>query len=498
VGQRVEVKYIQRYVEHLLQLPAQVLEARCRGALFQRIADAGFLRTGASTGVVTVAGDLVILAGALALLFYNSPVIAGIGLISIPLMLLVILGFVRPLRQKRSELSFQAGSQSTGFFEKLDVIRPMKVFQAEARISRGLIDMVRLTTGLGARLQTIATIPAALTGLVNALTTTAVLWAGASQVAAGSMTTGQLVFCFGLLAFFLGPVMRLPNMALQLQDALVLIERVESILSLPRESEICGRLQLPDLAGDIELEGVTFGYSVRRPVLREICLHIRAGERIAVVGETGCGKTTLAAILAGLYRPNKGRVLFDGHDITELDTIHLRQYISAVFQKPYLFEGTVAENIAITADLPHAELERVARLALADEFIAKLPQEYSSALNPGGSNLSGGQQQRIGIARALLREAPVLILDEATSNLDSGTEHDLWTNIAQQRAGRTTIVMAHRMSTIIGADRIYVLSGGRIVEEGDHLQLMQRRGTYYQMFRWQVPAAEMAEAAVNQ
>ncbi|MGE5672598.1 MAG: peptidase domain-containing ABC transporter [Mycobacterium leprae] len=499
VAQRIEVKYVGQYLEHLFQLPAQVLEARCRGSLHQRVAEAAFLRQGASTAIVALAGDLLILLASLALLFYYSPAIAAVGLISIPLMLLVIIAFVRPVRQKRDELSARTGAQATAFFDKMDIVRPMKVFHAEGQVTQRLMDSVRRTSGTTTSVANLAAVPAALTGLVNGITTTAVLWVGAAQVATGGLTPGQFIFSFGLLAQFMAPIVRLPNMALQLQDALALIERVQSIMSLPKESETCGTVRLPDLAGEIRLENVTFGYSKRKPVLRDISMQIRPGERIAVVGETGSGKTTLAAILAGLYQPGKGHVRFDGHDLAELDMADLRRHISAVFQKPYLFEGLVWENIALDRELSLPDIERVAMLALADDFIRQMPMGYSSMLNPGGANLSGGQQQRIGIARALLHEAPVLILDEATSSLDSGTEHEIWANIAAQRSGRTTVVMAHRLSTIIGADRVYVLADGRIVEEGTHQQLMQRRGTYYEMFRWQVENdAAGADRAANQ
>ena len=494
VGQRTELGYVRAYVAHMLHLPAQVLEARCKGALFQRVLDASNLRWAVGTGVVTLTGDLVVLVLAISILTMYAPVIAALALLSIPLMLGAIALFHHRLRSGRQLLAVQRGEASGRFFDTVDVLHPMKVFQAEDRLSKTLQAEFDKAIVMGAQLQRVGAIPVALTTLVNSITTAFVLWYGATQVVGGTLTIGRLVFVFGLLSFILIPVQRLPQLAAALQDALVAIERIESILALPRESDVTGNGQLDSLAGSIELRDVKFGYAPRRPVLRGLTMTIRAGERVAIVGETGSGKTTMAALLAGTYTPDEGTVLFDGQPLADLDRGALRQHISAVFQKPYLFEGTVLENIALTPSISREAVERAATLAMADGFIRQMPRGYDSILNPSGSNLSGGQAQRLAIARALLRDAPILILDEATSNLDSHIEQEVWSNLSESRQGKTTIVIAHRLSTIMDADRIFVLERGQIAEEGTHESLMAKRGAYYRIFRWQTNGSENTTA----
>lgn len=495
VGHRIQVAYINRYLDHLLTLPAQVLEVRCKGVLFQRVMDSRELRRAVGQGVVAVSGDLVMLLLALTALTLYAPAIALLACLSIPLMLLTIGLFNLPLKVRRDQQMYGWGEFSGHFMDRLDLVRPMKVFQAEERMAAALKREFGENAGVGTELQVLTAVPAALTTLINALTTAAVLWYGAARVLDGGLSPGRLVFLFGVLAFILAPVQRIPLMLGVMQDAFVVIERVEGVLGLKPERALGGGLQLPRLEGRISLKGVTFGYGPRRPVLRSIDVEIEPGQRVAIVGETGSGKTTLAAILAGLYAPDQGEVAFDGHPLAELDRGALRRHISAVFQKPCLVEGSVAENITLGAPVDQADVERAAALALADGFIAKLPRGYESALLSGGTNLSGGQAQRLAIARALLRDAPIMILDEATSSLDSGTEYQVWSNIHRVRQGKTTIVIAHRLSTIMDADKIVVLEGGRIAEEGSHRELMARGGAYYRIFRWQARAVEPTAAA---
>lgn len=490
VGRRVQVAYVKNYVNHLFQLPAQTIEIRCKGGLYQRIAEAGHLRRAVGQGVVALAADLATLTLALGLLAIRSPVIALIALLSIPLMLLLIFSFHLPTRSRRDILSHRNGEFSNHFFESLEVVRPIKVFQAERHMVAAMQRQIDVVADMGTELQRLTMLPAALTTLVSSLTTIVVLGYGAAQVVAGTLTSGQFIFMFSLLAFVLVPVQRLPAMSVLIQEALVVIDRIEAILALPSEQSLSGNVQLERLEGRIELREVNFGYAPRRPVLRGVSMVVEPGQTVAIVGETGSGKSSIAALLAGLYTPTTGEVLFDGYRVAELDRSALRRHISAVFQKPYLIEGSLAENITLGMTVAPEAIREAAVLAQADPFIATKPRGYDSKLLGGGTNLSGGQAQRLGMARALLRDAPVLILDEATSHLDSDTEQTVWANLKQTRRGKTTVIIAHRLSTIIDADRIYVLEGGRITEAGTHDELMALRGSYHRIFRWQATTPE--------
>jgi ATP-binding cassette subfamily B protein len=293
-----------------------------------------------------------------------------------------------------------------------------------------------------------------------------------------------------MIAFYLTPVQRFPANVLTIRAALLAVERLEEIRALPAEAARTNDLlPLPVVRGRIEFDRVTFGYKRHRPVLKAVSFAIEAGETVAIVGETGSGKTTLANLIAGFYLPTGGDVLIDGISTRRLDPAELRRAISAVFQDSKLLQQSVAENISLLADAPPEAIQRVAELANADEFISALYNGYDAQVARAGENFSSGQAQRIALARALLKDAPILLLDEATSNLDGATEQGILRALAENRRGRTTVVIAHRLGTIVNADRILVMADGEVVETGTHDELWARRGRYFELFRSQVGVA---------
>jgi ABC-type multidrug transport system fused ATPase/permease subunit len=312
-----------------------------------------------------------------------------------------------------------------------------------------------------------------------------VMWYGATSVAGGRVTTGDVVVFFAYVTNLYAPMRVLARLGGAFSRAAVAAERIGEILLMEREvndrpDAVCA----PQLGGGVNFRNVTFGYDPGRPVLQDINLRVAPGERIAIVGPSGAGKSTLVSLVARLYDPTSGSVEIDGHDLRSVRVASLREQIGLVLQEPLLFSGTVAENIAFAR--PEATRDEIVRAGLragADEFIRELPDGYDAPIGERGVTLSGGQKQRLAIARAIVRDAPIMIFDEPTSGLDLATETALLSTLAEAAQGKTTFVIAHRLTTVALATRVLVLEAGRIVEDGAPDDLLRRGGHYAQIHR---------------
>ena len=333
-----------------------------------------------------------------------------------------------------------------------------------------------------------------LMGLTTTLGTAAILWIGAMHVLDGTLTLGGILVFLAYLASLYGPLETLMYTSSTIQGAAGSAKRVLEVLGTKKEIEdAADAVPLTDARGHLTLENVTFGYEPERPVLCDVSLEILPGKVVAIVGATGAGKTTLVSLLPRFFDPWQGSVRIDGHDLRKLQIKSLRENVALVLQEPFLFPLTVAENIAYGR--PNATLEEIeaaAKAANAHEFIVKLPLGYDTRLGERGATLSGGQRQRISIARAFLKNAPVLILDEPTSALDAATEKLLLDAMYRLIKGRTTLIIAHRLSTIRNADLIVVVDHGKIVEVGTHQELLGLTGRYANLH-----ALQMGSAAVG-
>jgi ATP-binding cassette subfamily B protein len=331
--------------------------------------------------------------------------------------------------------------------------------------------------------------------LLNSATTIAILWTGASLVLDRELTIGQLIAFNALMGSVLSPLMGLVGLWSLANDASVAMERLGDVLDLEPEQkaeDITSRVVIPELQGDVRFESVYFRYGGEDTpyVLENISLAIKPGELIAIVGRSGSGKTTLAKLLVGFYQPSEGRLTVDGYDISVIDKEYYRQQVGYVMQSNLLFSGTIAENIACGNDEPdRRRIEDVAKKADAHAFISKMPQGYQQIVGERGTGLSGGQIQRLCIARALYRDPRLLVLDEATSALDSQSESNIIASLDEVLKGRTAVVIAHRLSTIMRADKILVLYEGKVVEQGRHQELVDRKGMYYELVQKQLNAA---------
>ena len=319
-----------------------------------------------------------------------------------------------------------------------------------------------------------------LIGVLVAACTALVLWRGTDLVVAGAMTVGSLTVFLAYLARFFKPVQDLAKMTNAVAQTQVALERIVSLLDIDMMvQERPNAIEPPAFAGAIEFEGVAFSYNENAPVLRNVTVAIPAGSFVGFVGPTGSGKTTAANLIPRFYDASAGRILIDRTDVRDFTLRGLRRQIGVVLQETVLFSGTVRDNIAYGRhDATHDQIVRAARLANADEFIERMPGGYNASIGERGSTLSGGQRQRSGIARAFIRDAPILILDEPTASLDAESEHLVIEGLQRLMKGRTVILITHRLSTLRGTHKIVVLHKGVVAEQGSHDDLLARNGIY--------------------
>jgi ABC-type multidrug transport system fused ATPase/permease subunit len=473
----------------LQRLPVNYFDQRASGDLMTRVVEdvnnvERLLIDGTEQGTVAILSVL----GVLGILFAMNPALAWVALLPLPVLAGGALGYTLTAHRRYRAQREAASALNTLLMDNLQGIRQIKGFGQECheddRFARRADDMRRTMLGI---MRAWANYSPAMS-FAAALGTGLVLWIGGRQVIAGTMTLGQLMGFILYLALFYEPIGRLHGLNQMLQSARAAGERVFDILDAKPEGRDPRRQQdlKTPLRGEVVFENVQFRYASGPPALQDISLHARPGEVVALVGPTGAGKSTLVHLLPAFYEPTAGRVTIDGQDINTLNLESLRSQISIVSQEPFLFNGTVRENILYgRLGATEPELQAAARAANCHEFISRLSHGYDSRVGERGVKLSVGEKQRISIARALLKNAPLLILDEATASVDSGTEKLIQEALERLMAHRTSFVIAHRLSTIRRADQILVLCGGRIVERGAHVQLMEADGLYARLARIQ-------------
>ena len=446
----------------------------------------------ASTTVLTVlVRDTVTIAALLAILFYSNWPLTLIAFLVIPPIAVVVRIFSRRLRQMSRESQRAVGGIAEVLDESIANQRVVRIFggqeyesarfeQAGQKIRR--FNMKHAAAAAG-------TVP--VTQLIVACAIAAIIYFAAGQAFAGSTNVGHFIEFLAATGMLLQPLKRLTGVNEHIQKGLAASESVFGLVDEPGEEDR-GTLVLQRAQGAIRFDNVGLTYrGSARPALDNVSVEIEPGETVALVGSSGSGKSSLIHLLARFYKPDSGRILLDGHDVESLTLESLRRQLSLVSQNVVLFNDTVAANIAYGRQdcVSEAEIVKAARAAHAMEFIESLPEGLQTQIGENGARLSGGQRQRIAIARAILKDAPVLLLDEATSALDTESERAVQAALEELMKGRTTIVIAHRLSTIEKADRIVVLSQGRVVEVGNHRELLQRAGMYAGLHRLQFATA---------
>ena len=487
-AQRAITEMRKRVQRHVTRLPVGYFDSTKTGELISRVmTDAEGIRNLVGTGLAQLVGGFITATIGMGVLFYLNW-----RLTSLTLVVLVLFGvlmakafsILRPLFRERGKIN----AEVTGRLgETLGGVRVIKAYSVEKReqlvFAKGAHRLLRNVASTVTGVSATTAAGSLVIGLIGAL----IIVMGGRAIIAGVWTVGDLLRYLVFTSVVVAPVVQIASIGTQISEAFAGLDRIREILGTPTEvDEDATRVPINQIRGEIRLEKVTFSYTNGVPVLRDVSLTAPSGSTTALVGSSGSGKSTLVSLVMAFNRPQAGRVLVDGRDLSTVKLADFRRQLGVVLQENFLFDGSVASNIGFARrHATRAEIEKVSRVAHCDEFIRGFPDGYDTLVGERGVKLSGGQRQRVAIARAILADPRLLILDEATSSLDSESEAMIQDGLRALRRGRTTFVIAHRLSTIQSADQIIVLEHGEIVERGTHADLLASGGRYRELYNTQ-------------
>jgi len=473
---------------HLIRLPVKFFDSTKSGVLVSRVMnDPEGIRNLIGTGLIQLTGGIVSAIAALGVLFYLNWQLTAFTIVFLAVfggVMSIAFKRLRPIFRERSVITAEVTGRLT---ETLGGIRLIKVYTAEERekevfgkgVQKLFENIAKTITGTSLT----GTLGLAVVGVIGLIA----MYVGGRDVINGQMTVGSLITFVFFIVLVTAPLIQIASIGTQITEAFAGLDRIRELRDMPTEDqEDAGKTAVPSVVGRVEFDHVSFEYEEGTPVLKDVSFIAPAGTTTALVGSSGSGKSTMISLIMAFAQPQQGQIKVDGTPVSELKLRDYRRHLGVVMQDNFLFDGTVMENIAFTK--PGAtkdEVMAVAKIANAHEFISGFPQQYDTIVGERGVKLSGGQRQRVAIARAILADPRVLILDEATSSLDSESEHLIQEGLRRLRAGRTTFVIAHRLSTITSANQILVLEHGQIIERGTHHQLLAIGGRYRDLYNRQ-------------
>lgn len=480
VSKKIDLRLMIPYYDHIIDLPMSAVNTRKTGEYLSRFSDADAVRDAVSGATLTLILDSFMVVACGVILYMENALLFYISLIMIALYAVIVFCYKKPLENINREVMENNARVQSYLKESIDGIETVKANNIEHTAKRQNSSKFNRFINVLFKNSILSISQDSLCDLVELIGTVVILWVGFGMVLANHVTIGSLITFYALLAYFSEPIKNLIGLQPMMQTAIIAAERLNDILDIPAENKELGISNID--FDNICFSGVDFRYGNHELVLKNISFEIVKGEKVAIVGESGCGKTTLAKLLLKFYEAEKGKILIDGKELSEIATGTLRNMISYIDQNTFLFSDTVRNNLTLGNDqITDEAMLNACKAANADTFIQDLPFEYDTFLDENGKNLSGGQRQRLAIARALLRKPKMIIFDEATSNLDTITESAIKDTNFNLHNDMSCIIIAHRLSTIKNCDRIIVMEKGEITEIGTHQELIDKKGKYFEL-----------------